>query len=224
MKQKLNQLDPLLNRLLAARTNYPSPILDSGLTNEEKIELIAHHFSEIMKVLGVDLNDSSLAKTPLRIARMYVNEIFSGTALENFPEITYMPEPSCSGNKSSFILIKDIRFTSFCEHHFVPMEGYAHVAYVPNQQIIGLSKINRIVEYFSKRPQIQERLTAQIADSLSIVLNSPDIAVVTFAKHACVSHRGVEDCHSSAIVPFLRGVFNNEKEIRKEFFELIKAV
>lgn len=222
MTKNSNQIECQLNRTLAARTHFPSPIshTPSTLSNEEKIEKITTHLAEIMDVLGLDLTNDSLNESPRRIAEMYVNEIFAGLDFNNFPDITYI-EDKFDQDSSRFIVIKKIAFTSFCEHHFVPMDGYAHVAYIPNGKIIGLSKVNRIVRYFSQRPQVQERLTAQIADSLSIVLDTPHVAVATTAKHSCVTARGVQDCHSSTATHILRGDFKNNSEVRREFFDII---
>lgn len=217
--------DPLFfDRALAAKTHFPSPIspIESNLSNAEKMKAIAGHMAEIMKLLGLDLTDDSLAETPRRIAEMYVEEFFSGLDYKNYPDITFIKD-KFEQDAARFIIVKNIPFTSFCEHHFVPMDGYAHFAYIPNERIIGLSKVNRIVRYFSQRPQVQERLTAQVADSLSIVLNTPHVAVATTAKHACVNTRGVRDCHSSAATHILRGNFKNNAEVRREFFDSMKS-
>jgi len=206
--------------LNAAKTRYPSPILENqnNLTNDEKIEIIADRFKDIMEVLGLDLTDDSIARTPQRIAKMYVNEIFSGLDYNQFPEISFMEDRFQHKSKGNIVLVK-VNFCSFCEHHFVPMNGYAHVAYIPNGKLIGLSKIPRLVRFFAKRPQIQERLNAQIADSLSIVLDTEDVAVSITAQHYCVIARGIEDEKGHTITNTLRGQFDTNQELRREFFE-----
>lgn len=204
-----------------AVTHFPSPILDQSehpLTNEQKITIIADKFKDIMEVLGLDLTDDSLARTPLRIAKMYVEEVFSGLNLNNFPPISFFKETLHHEHKSNIVLVK-VGLTSFCEHHFVPMTGTAFVAYIPKGKIIGLSKIPRIVRFFAKRPQVQERLTAQIADCMAILLGIEDVAVSIGAKHHCVVARGVEDENSYTITNVLRGQFNTNENIRREFFE-----
>lgn len=202
----------------AAKTKYPSPILGNNLTNEQKIEIIADRFKDIMEALGLDLDDDSMARTPQRIAKMYVNEIFSGLDFNQFPDVSFMEDKFQHETKSNMVLVK-VNFCSFCEHHFVPMNGTAHVAYIPNGKLIGLSKIPRIVRFFAKRPQIQERLTAQIADSLSTILNTPDVAVSITAQHYCVIARGIEDEQGHTITNNLRGQFDSNIELRREFFE-----
>ena len=203
-----------------ARTNFPSPVLflKPKLSKEEKIRRIAACFEEILNVLGLDLKDGSLALTPFRIAKMYVEEIFSGLEEENFPAISFFKDELHHEHKANMVFVK-AGFTSFCEHHFVPMTGLAYVAYVPGKELIGLSKIPRIVRYFAKRPQVQERLTAQIADSLALLLNSNDVAVSINADHFCVKARGVQDECGHTITNVLRGKFNSNANLRSEFFE-----
>ena len=215
--------EPKIFPSFAAITNYPHPISPDfyNLSEEEKIALIEEKFYDIMLILGLDVADESLRKTPHRIAKMYVKEIFHGLDLQKFPEVSLIKD-LFHAEDPGMILVNDIEFTSFCEHHFVPFQGKAHVAYIPNGQVIGLSKINRIVNYFAKRPQIQERLTAQIADSLAIILETENIAVTLVAKHACVSSRGIQDQSSSTRTNFLRGDFSNNDCLRKEFFESIR--
>jgi GTP cyclohydrolase IA len=207
---------------LAAVTHFPTPISSkhSKLTEEEKVEAIADHFKEIMEILGLDLADESLAKTPQRVARMYVQEIFSGLDLDQYPSVSFITDHYKHEDKSNLVFMK-VHFTSFCEHHFVPMIGVAYVAYVPHRKIIGLSKIPRIVRYFARRPQVQERLTAQIADSLSIVLETKHVAVSLVAEHYCILARGIEDNQSHAITNVLRGDFEKNESLRREFFESI---
>lgn len=187
------------------------------MDDDLKIELIEKSFREIMHVLGLDLTDDSLSGTPNRVAKMYVKEIFRGLNPANKPKI------SMFDNKYKYnqmLVEKNITFYSNCEHHFVPIIGKAHVAYVSNGKVIGLSKINRIVQYFSQRPQVQERLTIQIANELKTILDTEDVAVVIDAHHLCVSSRGVSDVNSSTVTAEYSGVFmNNEK--REEFLKYI---
>lgn len=192
----------------------PSPHIDSELTSDEKIDKIKLHFTEIMKTLGLDLTDDSLKDTPKRVAKMYVNEIFKGLNSANFPTITTIENKM---NYDQMIAVKNIELISYCEHHFQTIQGHATIAYIPQKKVIGLSKINRIVDFFSRRPQVQERLTKQIADCLEYVLETPHVAVYLNAKHFCVIARGIEDSNSSTITTDLRGDFKNRAETRKEF-------
>ncbi len=192
----------------------PTPVIKSNLTEDEKISKISIHFAEIMKILGLDLNDDSLVKTPQRVAKMYVNEIFGGLNRHNFPDITTIE------NKMKYdqmILVKTIEVLSQCEHHFQTIDGFATVAYIPRKNIIGLSKINRIIEFFSRRPQVQERLTKQIADCLEIILETPHVAVSIQAKHYCVIARGIQDAQSVTVTCDLRGDFKRNLATRSEF-------
>lgn len=206
----------------AAITRFPSPITEkiNAMDDEEKIEYIAERFSDIMEALGMDLEDDSLCRTPYRVAKMYVKEIFSGLNVDNFPEVTFMKDHYHKEGKSNIVFVK-VHFTSFCEHHFVPMMGYAYVAYLPKGKLIGLSKIPRIVKFFAKRPQVQERLTAQIADSLSTVLETEDVAVSVTAQHFCVVARGIEDQNGHTTTNDFRGKFEEEGLMRQEFFEAV---
>ncbi len=203
----------------AATTHYPTPLHDQALLPEkEKIAYIAQRFGEIMEALGLDLKDESLIDTPQRVAKMYVTEIFAGLDLTHFPEISTVDDHYKYHEQAQSVFMK-VNFCSFCEHHFVPMIGKAYVAYLPNRKLIGLSKIPRLVRYFSRRPQLQERLTAQIADSLSFILETNDVAVSLAAEHYCIHARGVEDEESHAITTVLRGKFEAEPTRRQEFFE-----
>jgi GTP cyclohydrolase IA len=187
------------------------------LSDKEKMRIIAAHFREIMHTLGLDLNDDSLKGTPQRVAKMYVQEIFSGLNPAN------KPEASVFDNKYQYnemLVEKDITLFSNCEHHFVPIIGKAHVAYIPGKKVIGLSKINRIVQYYAKRPQVQERLTQQIAEGLKEVLGTDDVAVIIDAVHLCVSSRGVKDTNSSTITSHFSGKFKNERT-RSTFLDLL---
>lgn len=191
-----------------------SPMVPTGLSDEEKMGKIAVKFQEIMEVLGLDLSNDSLKDTPKRVAKMYVKELFRGLSEEAFPKITVIENDM---HYDQMVLVRDINVISLCEHHFVTIHGKAHIAYIPKQGVIGLSKINRIADYFSRRPQVQERLTTQIADCLSHVLKTEDVAVYIQAKHYCVISRGVEDINSETITSDLRGVFKSNQSTRKEF-------
>ena len=187
--------------------------------NEQKIEKIAHHFAEIMKVLGLDLENDSLQQTPQRIAKMYVKEIFSGLSEQNFPKMTVIENEM---NYDQMVVVQGVQVMSVCEHHFQTIHGTATVAYIPNCKVIGLSKINRVVQYFSRRPQVQERLTKQIADCLQYVLNTKHIAVHINAKHYCVIARGIQDNNSSTATSDLRGHFKSKPDTRQEFLTHIR--
>jgi GTP cyclohydrolase I len=188
------------------------------LSDEDKIEQIALHFGQIMDILGLDRTDDSLQGTPRRVAKMYVKEIFSGLNPANFPDIKLFE------NKYKYqqmLVEKNILFYSNCEHHFVPIIGKAHVAYISSGKVIGLSKINRIVQHFAKRPQVQERLTVQIAEALRKALETDDVAVVIDATHLCVSSRGVKDVNSSTVTSHFSGQFNEEAR-KTEFLKYIE--
>ena len=178
----------------------------------EKKEKIAHLFSQIMDVIGLDLTDDSLKGTPKRVAKMYIDEIFSGLNPNNKPKIALFENKY---QYNQMLVEKNITFYSNCEHHFVPIIGSAHVAYISSGKVIGLSKLNRIVQYFAKRPQVQERLTNQIGTELQKILNTKDVAVIIDAKHLCVSSRGVQDDNSSTITTFYSGEFNTPEKIRE---------
>jgi GTP cyclohydrolase I len=200
-------------------TSADTPLRADAFDMDDKTKMrkIEEHFREIMNVLGLDLTDDSLKGTPKRVAKMYVQEIFSGLNPKNKPEIALFE------NKYKYkemLVEKDITFYSNCEHHFVPIFGKAHVAYISNGQVIGLSKINRVVQYFARRPQVQERLTIQIAEELKRVLNTEDVAVVIDAVHLCVSSRGVQDNDSKTVTSHFGGKFNDESS-RREFFTYI---
>ena len=179
-------------------------------SDEEKKESIAQLFAQIMDVMGLDLNDDSLKGTPERVAKMYIDEIFSGLDPKNKPKVALFDNKY---QYNQMLVEKDITFYSNCEHHFVPIIGKAHVAYISSGKVIGLSKLNRIVQYFAKRPQVQERLTNQIAIELQTALNTPDVAVIIDAKHLCVSSRGIKDNTSATVTSFYVGVFNSPEKI-----------
>lgn len=180
------------------------------LSDEEKKEKIAGLFAEIMDVMGLDLTDDSLQGTPKRVAKMYIEEIFSGLNPDNKPKVALFDNKY---QYNQMLVEKNITFYSNCEHHFVPIIGKAHVAYISSGKVIGLSKLNRIVQYYAKRPQVQERLTNQIAEELKAILNTEDVAVIIDAKHLCVSSRGIKDDTSSTVTSFFGGKFNNQEKI-----------
>jgi GTP cyclohydrolase IA len=190
-----------------------------ALDDEEKINRIEKHFREIMTILGLDLTDDSLNGTPRRVAKMYVKEVFSGLNPKNRPHARLFENKY---NYDQMLVEKDITFYSHCEHHFVPIYGKAHVGYFSSGKVIGLSKINRIVQYFAKRPQVQERLTVQIGKEIQRVLLTEDVAVVIDANHMCVASRGVGDTNSKTGSAFFSGKFNDEN-IRREFMNYINS-
>lgn len=187
------------------------------LDDDTKMDLIAKHFTAIMETLGMDLADDSLRDTPKRVAKMYVKEIFSGLNPSNKPKATLFQNPY---NYNQMLVEKNIAVFSNCEHHFVPIVGKAHVAYISKGQVIGLSKLNRIVQYCSQRPQVQERLTVQIANMMKEALGTEDVAVVIDAYHHCVSSRGIRDAGSSTLTADYSGQFL-AKETRNEFLKYI---
>jgi GTP cyclohydrolase IA len=196
-----------------------TPWTDNGLSDKMKVARIQKHMASVMKTLGLDLTDDSLADTPLRIAKMYVYELFKGLNPDNFPKIT------CIENKmkvDEMVSVSSIRVLSVCEHHFVTIDGYATVAYIPGKKVIGLSKINRVVRFFAQRPQVQERLTTQIADCLQNILETENVAVHLKAKHYCVISRGVEDTESETTTTVLRGLFKTDSATRSEFLRTTK--
>jgi GTP cyclohydrolase I len=186
-------------------------------TDDEKIAAIEPHFRAIMEILGMDLRDDSLRGTPLRVAKMYVKELFQGLNPANMPSMTLFENKF---QYNEMLVEKNINFYTNCEHHFVPFFGKAHVAYISSGKVIGLSKLNRLVEYFSKRPQVQERLTMQVGKALQTVLQTQDVAIMMDAKHLCVSSRGVKDDSSNTITTFFGGKFQDEKT-KMEFLQYV---
>lgn len=187
-------------------------------STEEKIEIITEHFREIMQTLGMDMTDDSLKNSPRRVAKMYVNEIFGGLLPENKPSI------STFSNKYKYrqmLVEKDIKLYSFCEHHFLPIIGKAHVAYISKGDVIGLSKINRIVDYYASRPQVQERLTMQIVSAMKEAVGTEDVACIIDAEHLCVRCRGIKDTGSSTITAELSGLFRTNPITRQEFLHYV---
>jgi GTP cyclohydrolase I len=214
----------------AAGDNHISTSVDTPMragafdqSEDEKIAAIEERFAEIMDILGLDLTDDSLRGTPKRVAKMYVKEIFNGLNPANKPKMALFENKY---KYNEMLVEKNISFYSNCEHHFVPIMGKAHIAYISNGTVVGLSKLNRLVDYFAKRPQVQERLTMQIAKELQKDLGTDDVAVLIDAKHLCVASRGVEDDTSSTVTAFYGGKFKDEK-VREEFLRLnpdIKSV
>ncbi|HEY9168063.1 MAG TPA: GTP cyclohydrolase I FolE [Lutibacter sp.] len=200
-------------------TALETPLRDDAFANNDelKIELIQAHFKEIMNILGLDLNDDSLNGTPYRVAKMYVKEIFGGLNPKNNPG-TKLFENKYQYNE--MLIEKNITLFSYCEHHFLPIIGHVHVAYISGGNVIGLSKINRLVQYYAKRPQVQERLTNQIAEGLKKALDSEDVAVIIEAVHLCVSARGIKDTNTNTITAYYSGKFQDEK-VKMEFISLI---
>lgn len=201
-------------------TSLDTPLKEDAfkLSDEDKMDKIESHFREIMDVLGLDLKDDSLNGTPRRVAKMFVKEIFKGLNPAN------KPSPTMFENKFGYnrmLVEKDINIFSTCEHHFLPIYGKAHIAYISSGQVIGLSKLNRIAQFYSKRPQVQERLTIQIANELRKMLETDDVAVYIDAKHMCVHSRGVEDTNSSTVTSEFSGKFL-EKAYQDEFFAAIR--
>jgi GTP cyclohydrolase IA len=188
------------------------------LSDIEKIKAIEHHFKAIMDIMGLDLTDDSLKGTPHRVAKMYIKEIFQGLNPANKPKIALFENKY---RYNEMLVEKNISFYSNCEHHFVPIIGKAHVAYISSGKVIGLSKLNRLVEYYAKRPQVQERLTMQIGKELQQVLETDNVAVVIDAKHLCVASRGVEDDTSSTVTAFYGGAFNDDNK-KNEFLKYLE--
>jgi GTP cyclohydrolase IA len=195
-----------------------TPIVNSPVRLESRISVIEEQFKILHNVLGLDLKDDSLSETPLRIAKMLVNETFSGLNYENFPKATVVE------NKFKYdemVVERNIKVNSLCEHHWKDILGFAHVAYIPNKKVLGLSKLNRIVDFFSRRPQIQERLTCQIFETLKYLLDTEDIAVFIEAEHLCVKTRGIMDACSDTATSKLGGAFKSNPSVRAEFFSIV---
>jgi GTP cyclohydrolase I len=190
------------------------------MDDDEKIVKIEKHFRDIMEILGLDLTDDSLNGTPHRVAKMYVKEVFSGLNPKNRPTAKLFENKY---NYDQMLVEKDITFYSHCEHHFVPIYGKAHVAYFSSGKVIGLSKINRIVQYYSKRPQVQERLTVQIGKEMERILQAQSVAVVIDANHMCVASRGVGDTNSKTGTAYFSGRFNDDENVKREFLNYINT-
>jgi len=202
-------------------SSFETPLREDAfeLDDDEKIVRIEKHFREIMHILGLDLTDDSLSGTPKRVAKMYVKEVFSGLNPRNRPHARLFENKY---NYDQMLVEKDITFYSHCEHHFVPIYGKVHVAYFSNGKVIGLSKINRIVQYFAKRPQVQERLTVQIGKEIERVLHTGNVGVVIDANHMCVASRGVGDTNSKTGTAYFSGKFNDEN-VKREFLNYINS-
>ena len=210
------QLTPeadLVRRALMER-GLETPLVPNGLSRDERYQRIAAAFTDITRTLGLDLTDDSLCETPHRIAKMYVDEIFSGLDYSRFPKISVIENKM---QVEEMVQVDDIDLVSTCEHHFVTIDGSARVAYIPRDKVIGLSKINRIVRFFSQRPQVQERLTQQILVALQTLLETDDVAVTIDAVHYCVKSRGVMDANSRTRTTSLGGAFKADASTRAEF-------
>lgn len=223
MSYNKTKTDPELGQRVhehLVKMGVETPTFRTTLDRKDKIDLIEKDFTHIMHVLGLDLTDDSLIETPKRVAKMYVNEIFWGLDYEAFPKCTTVDNKM---KYNEMVVERSVNVQSNCEHHFVVIDGLATVAYVPKDRVLGLSKINRIVEYFSKRPQIQERLTEQIFHTLQFILDTEDVAVMIDAQHYCVKSRGVEDTGSSTVTTRLGGGFKNDPEVRNEFYQIARS-
>lgn len=213
-----NDIDALGDDHISSSSETPMRADAFKLSNEEKMDIIKDDVRHIMETLGLDLSDDSLSGTPRRVAKMFVNEIFGGL------DPAKKPSASTFENKYKYgemLVEKNITVYSTCEHHLLPIVGKAHVAYISNGSVVGLSKMNRIVDYFAKRPQVQERLTIQIVKELQKVLNTEDVACLIDAKHLCVNSRGIRDVESSTVTSEFGGKFK-EKETKREFLDYIQ--
>ncbi len=201
-------------------TSIDTPMREDAfdISDEEKMTIIEDKFRDIMETMGLDLTDDSLRGTPHRVAKMFIKEIFYGLNPENKPKISVFENKFKYGE---MLVEKNINMNSTCEHHFLPIVGKAHVAYISNGEVIGLSKINRIVDYYARRPQVQERLTVQIADELRRILKTDDVAIIIDAKHMCVSSRGIQDESSSTVTAEYSGKFK-DKAVRDEFLRYLE--
>jgi len=206
--------DAILVRNTLIQQGLETPMIDTGFSAEDKYQRIRQLMSDVVSTLGLDLSDDSLAETPHRIAKMYVHEIFSGLDYSEFPKLSVIDNKM---GANEMVKVRDIDLTSTCEHHFVTIDGVAKVAYIPKDKIIGLSKINRVVRFFGRRPQVQERLTRQILVALQAVLKTDDVAVSIDATHYCVKSRGVEDSNSQTSTTALGGCFKENIHTRAEF-------
>ena len=211
---KITQDDATRVRIALEQCGLETPMKASHLTRDEKYDRVKAAFADIADALGLDLSDDSLEETPHRIAKMYVDEIFSGLNYDNFPKISVIENKM---HVEEMVKIDDISVISTCEHHFVTIDGKSRVAYIPGDKIIGLSKINRIVRFFCQRPQVQERLTQQVMVSLQTLLETDDVAVRIDAMHYCVKARGVMDAGSRTETTALGGAFKTDPQIRSQF-------
>jgi GTP cyclohydrolase I len=217
--ETLEQLEALGDAHLTSSLETPMRPDAWELSPETKIERIEQHFAEIMHIIGLDLTDDSLQGTPRRVAKMLVQEVFAGLNPDNHPDAKLFENKF---RYQEMLVEKNITFKSFCEHHFLPVVGQAHVAYIAQNGVIGLSKINRIVDFYARRPQVQERMTRQIAEELQNVLETEDVAVLAEAKHFCVLMRGIEDHTSTTVTAEYRGVFQTDTK-RQEFLQYVQT-
>lgn len=228
MSSHIGKSDPALGKRVREhliKVGLETPIVVDALhqPTEQKIAQIEHHMTEVLNILGLDLRDDSLEETPKRIAKMFVKELFWGLDPDHFPKCTAIENKM--DYRNSFVLEKGVTVHSSCEHHLVTIDGFATVAYIPHQKVLGLSKLNRIVQYFSKRPQVQERLTEQIAETISFVSETPDVAVYIDAVHYCVKSRGIQDVSSSTVTLATRGKFSEpDSEVRREFLNIARSM
>jgi len=215
--------DPVLGREIdqhLRKCGVQTPTVKTSLSRTEKIDNIEQYMFKVMKTLGMDLNDDSLIETPKRVAKLMVNETMWGLDPDAFPKCTAVDNKM---HYDEMVVERNINVASTCEHHLIVVDGFATVGYIPNEKVLGLSKLNRIVEYFSKRPQIQERLTEQVYHALQYILDTDNIGVIIEAKHYCVISRGVEDVNSNTITSKLGGVFKTEPQVRAEFMALFHS-
>lgn len=217
-----SKTDPVLGKEIHKHLillGVETPMKETSKSDSEKITTIRKSFKSIMEEMGLDLSDDSLSETPDRVAKMYISELFWGLDYDNFPKVTTIKNKMLYEN---MLIERHIKSTFLCEHHYMSALGEAFVAYIPNEKVIGLSKINRIVEFFSRRPQVQERLTEQIFHTLCYVLGTDNVAVLVKAEHSCVRLRGVEDVNSDTITSRLGGMFLDEGDLRNEFYQSLK--
>ena len=206
--------EALLVRDALVDRGLETPMIDNGLSEEQKRQRLQNHFTQVLEILGLDLADDSLCDTPRRIAKMYVNEIFSGLDYSNFPKLTVIENKM---GVKEMVAVKNIDLSSTCEHHFITIDGKATVAYIPGKNVVGLSKINRIVRFFAQRPQVQERLSEQVLVALQTLLETDDVAISITATHFCVKARGVMDSNSATTTTSLGGRFESNPDTRREF-------
>ena len=227
MSSHIGKSDPALGARVhkhLVSVGLETPTVESALEQDEgeKIDAIEGLMRGVLQTLGLDLRDDSLEETPRRIAKMFVKELFWGLDPDKFPKCTTIENKM--DYRNSFVLEKSITVHSSCEHHFVTIDGFATVAYIPHNKVLGLSKLNRIVQYFAKRPQVQERLTEQIAETIALVAETPDVAVYVDAVHYCVKSRGIQDVNSSTVTCATRGRFAEpDSEVRREFLNIARS-
>lgn len=214
----MNEIGKMIHQHLVS-LGLETPMIEIDFDDSTRLKLIEKYFAEIMTCLGLDLNNDSLRDTPKRVAKMFGNELFYGLDYNNFPKCTAVDN---SMQHDEMVVIRNIEVKSCCEHHFLPIIGNAHIAYIPNEKVLGLSKFNRIVDFFSRRPQIQERLIEQIHATLCCILDTENVAIVIEGEHFCVKMRGVQDEDSDTLTCKLSGVFKTRLEVRQEFLGHIR--